>query len=120
MTDIFVFGSNLQGRHGKGAALHAFKNHGAIFGQGRGLHGNSYAIPTKLTPYISLPLIEINRYVAHFLFHAMCTPDNIYNVTAIGCGLAGYKPKDIAPMFHLALTLSNIQLPSEFLDLIQI
>ena len=60
---IFVFGSNLEGKHGKGAALEARKNWGAIYGQGIGRQGNSYAIPTKSTPYISLPLEKINEHV---------------------------------------------------------
>ncbi len=118
MSEIFVFGSNLQGIHGKGAALYAKKHHGAIQGQAFGLQGNSYAIPTKRTPYQSLDLITINRYVADFIeFASWAEEDAIeyhFKVTPIGCGLAGYNYFEIAPMFSLAQSLSNITLPPEF------
>jgi hypothetical protein len=115
MSDIFVFGSNFEGIHKKGAALEALKNHGAVMGIGEGLQGNSYAIPTKATPWVTLPLIAINCYVAKFLAFAKGCPDLIFNVTPIGCGLAGYEPQNIAPMFRLATTLHNVRLPKEFL-----
>lgn len=114
MQEIFVFGSNLLGIHKKGAALHAFLNHGALLGQGIGIQGNSYAIPTKETPYKSLSLPVINKYVADFLLFAIYTPEKLYKVTPIGCGLAGYTPDDIAPMFSLAKEIKNIELPPEF------
>jgi hypothetical protein len=116
MTEIFVFGSNFKGIHKKGAALCALKEHGAVMGQGVGLQGNSYAIPTKATPWVTLPLITINCYVASFLAYAKGSPDSIFNITAIGCGLAGYEPQNIAPMFRLATTLHNVRLPKEFLQ----
>lgn len=119
MAEIFVFGSNLLGIHKKGAALCALKEHGAILGQGVGLQGNSYAIPTKETPYRSLDTIAINKYVADFLSYAYWTPENIYNVTPIGCGLAGYKPHQIAPLFSLAKFISNIKLPAEFVSVLE-
>lgn len=97
---IFVFGSNLAGRHGKGAALYAKKYHGAIYGQGYGLQGNSFAIPTKDGNIKTLPLFHINHYVNMFLDFAKNNPELEFEVTNIGCGLAGYKPKDIAPMFR--------------------
>ena len=100
MKPIFVFGSNLAGWHGKGAALCALKEHGAIYGRGKGLQGNSYAIPTKDANLNSLPLITIKRYVEEFLLFADCHPEFMFNVTRIGCGLAGYKDEDIAPMFE--------------------
>ncbi len=112
---IFVFGSNLEGRHGKGAALEAIQNHGAIYGQGRGRQGNSYAIPTKETPYKTLPLHEIEDYVVEFLFYAEQHPELEFQVTAIGCGLAGYDPKDIAPMFQKHTP--NVHLPAVFKEL---
>src|SRR5437870_4357129 len=89
---IFVFGSNLAGRHGKGAALHARKHHGAIYGQALGLQGSSYAIPTKDSYLFTLPLHIINIYVDVFLAFAAANPNLTFQVTPIGCGLAGYKP----------------------------
>ena len=99
MRPIFVFGSNLAGRHGKGAALCAFKEHGAIYGKGTGLQGSSYAIPTKDENLNTLPLVNIQEYVLEFLLFADNHPEFIFKVTRIGCGLAGYKDEDIAPMF---------------------
>ena len=109
---IFVFGSNLAGRHGAGAALYARKHHGAVYGQGEGWQGNSYAIPTKTTPSQTMPLDVIRMYVEKFLAFASAHPEMDFQVTAIGCGLAGYTPKDIAPMFKGAP--SNCHLPDEF------
>lgn len=109
---VFVFGSNLAGRHGKGAALHAVKQHGAIYGQGVGLQGNSYAIPTKDRHIETLPLADIRFYVDEFLGFAYSRPDLTFHVTPIGCGLAGYKPEQIAPMFRQFT--DNVVLPSEF------
>lgn len=114
MTDIFVFGSNLLGIHKKGAALTALEKHGAKLGQGIGLQGNSYAIPTKATPRRSLDLISINKFVADFLSYASHTPEYNYSVTPIGCGLAGWRPEHIAPMFHRVFDLKNVKLPKEF------
>jgi hypothetical protein len=114
MAEIFVFGSNLLGIHKKGAALTALQNHGAILGQGIGLQGNSYAIPTKENPRRSLSLISINKFVADFLMYAAHTPEHCYMVTPIGCGLAGWRPVQIAPMFNLVFDLKNVKLPKEF------
>lgn len=96
---IFVFGSNLAGRHGKGAALTAFREHGAIYGQGLGLQGNSYAIPTKDENLKTLPLNRVSQYVNTFIKFAKLNPDMKFNVTRVGCGLAGYEDQDIAPLF---------------------
>lgn len=96
---IFVFGSNLAGRHGKGAALYALKNHGAIYGQGIGMQNQSYAIPTKDEKLKTLPLEKINIYVRDFLEFASENQNLNFLVTRIGCGLAGYKDWQIAPMF---------------------
>jgi len=112
MGDIFVFGSNLAGRHGKGAALHARKIFGAVYGQGIGRQGSSYAIPTKDGSLQTLPLSSIRRYVAEFIAYARQHPELTFMVTAVGCGLAGYKPDQIAPMF--AGGQSNCELPPEF------
>lgn len=109
---IFVFGSNLAGRHGKGAALHARLHHGARYGMGVGPQGNSYAIPTKDEHIKTLPLDRIKPYVDEFLAYARANPDIEFELSAIGCGLAGYKPKDIAPMF--AEAPANVKKPPEF------
>lgn len=97
---IFVFGSNLAGRHGKGAALCAYRQHGAIYGRGVGLQRDSYAIPTKGLKLEVLPLGEIAEHVRVFLAFASNNPQLVFNVTKIGCGLAGYKEEQIAPMFQ--------------------
>lgn len=113
MREIFVFGSNLAGRHGKGAALFARQNHGAIYGQGEGLQGNSYAIPTKDHQLRVLDLDTIANHVVTFLEFAFVHPEMKFNVTAIGCGLAGYKPDQIKWMFD-TIRPSNVILPPEF------
>jgi len=113
---IFVFGSNLAGRHGAGAAKFALENHGAIYGQGIGIQGQSYGIPTKDHNIETLPLLAIHGYVQDFLEYAGNHPEDIFHVTAIGCGLAGYKPTDIAPFF--AERLDNVLLPPEFKELL--
>lgn len=110
--EIFVFGSNLAGRHGKGAALYARQHHGAIYGVGIGMQGRSYAIPTKDESIRTLPLPRIAAYVENFIGYALSRPDLTFNLTAIGCGLAGYKPADIAPMFEGAP--ANVRKPPEF------
>ncbi len=109
---IFVFGSNLAGRHGKGAALFALKNRGAIKGQGRGHQGDSYAIPTKGYELNTLPLDQIRHHVAEFLAYARQHPELDFQLSAIGCGLAGYQPSDIGPMF--LNSPPNVILPDEF------
>src|SRR6478609_59210 len=96
---IFVFGSNLAGRHGKGAALSAIQYYGAIYGMPVGRQGQSYAIPTKDKYLRPLPLIKIKGFVDSFLQYAKEHPELIFSVTRIGCGLAGYKNEDIAPLF---------------------
>jgi hypothetical protein len=110
--EIFVFGSNRAGRHGKGAALAAIKEHGAIYGRGFGLQGNSFAIPTKGLRMEVLALESIESYVRQFLDFARLRPDLTFRLTPIGCGLAGYKPVQIAPMFRDAP--ANVIIPDEF------
>lgn len=113
-NEIFVFGSNELGRHGKGAALDAMK-WGAIKGQGAGLMGRTYGIPTKgYDMRQSLWLRTIMLYVSDFISFAVSRPDLTFLVTEIGCGLAGYSPIDIAPMFKKCLKMDNVILPQSF------
>jgi hypothetical protein len=113
-NQIFVFGSNREGRHGKGAAKMAMLNHGAIYGQAEGLQGDSYAIITKELRSDKPPVTvsEIADGVRRFLIFAAKWQATEFNVTPIGCGLAGFTPAVIAPMFKDAP--SNVLLPSEF------
>ena len=99
MSKVFVFGSNTAGRHGKGAALDARKYHGAVYGVGVGRTGNAYAIPTKDHNIKTLPLADIKVYVDQFIDYAKSHPELTFQVTKIGCGLAGYQESDIEPMF---------------------
>lgn len=114
MTQIFVFGSNLAGRHGKGAALEARLKHGAKYGVGRGRTGDSYAIPTKDEMLNVLPLTTIHMQVVLFMAYAKAHPQLTFNVTRIGCGLAGYIDSQIAPMFKGAPI--NCNLPEGWRD----
>jgi hypothetical protein len=109
-TEVFVFGSNLAGRHGKGSALEALHKHGAIYGQGIGRQGNSYAIPTK-DGRLGRSLRDW-RYVEDFLRYTEAHPDETFRVVAIGCSNSGYKPSQIGPMFKGAGP--NVILPPEF------
>lgn len=112
--EIFVFGSNLAGHHAGGAARVALNRFGAVWGQGEGLQGNSYAIPTmqggieSITPYIER-FIEFAEYEKALTFY----------VTKIGCGIAGFEIDDIAPLFRNAYNLPNVILPIEFVDYIE-
>lgn len=117
MTSIFVFGSNLAGRHGAGAALTARLYHGAVYGHGIGRTGNAYAIPTKdgrpgtpnlRDPAATLPLNQIAIYVQDFLKYAHANPNLTFDVTRIGCGLAGYTDSQIAPLFKGAPNNCNL------------
>ena len=123
MPRIFVFGSNLAGRHGKGAALTAKERHGAIYGQGEGLQGRCYAIPTKdgrpplrdlKDPRATLSISDITGYVNRFLDFARSRPDLEFDITPIGCGQAGYTPNEIAPLFVGAP--ANCLLPEQFVE----
>lgn len=97
--EIFVFGSNLAGRHGKGAALTARKKWGAVYGEAIGRTGDAYAIPTKDQNLNVLDLDDIELFIHDFVRYAKKNPDLTFKVTNVGCGLAGYKPEQIAPMF---------------------
>ena len=100
--NVFVFGSNREGRHGKGAALEARMKHGAIYGRSDGLQGSSYAIVTKELRRDHLPvtLDEIQAGVNLFLTFAAQHQEHEFFVTPIGCGLAGFKPEQIAQLFR--------------------
>jgi hypothetical protein len=99
---VFTFGSNLAGRHGKGAAKYALQHHHAKYGIGNGIQGESYAIPTKDENIRTLPLNIIKQYVDEFLIYAQSHVDDVFHVTRIGCGLAGYSDYQIAPLFNNA------------------
>ena len=111
---IFVFGSNLSGRHGKGAAKTAL-GWGAKWGQAAGLQGRTYGIPTKdASIRRTLTIDEIKPFVDDFIEFAKTRKDLIFLVTEVGCGLAGLKPKDVAPLFIKAVDVENIHLPEKF------
>ena len=113
-NQIFVFGSNLSGRHGKGAAKTAL-GWGAIWGQASGLQGRTYAIPTKdANIRRTLTIREIKPFVDEFIEFAKNNSSLIFLVTEIGCGLAGLRPKEVAPLFKEAINITNIYLPSRF------
>lgn len=114
MADVFVFGSNLAGRHGAGSALEAARHWGAKRGIGVGPAGRSYAIPTKDHGLRVLPLDVIRSHVRTFLEYARCNPRHTFNVVKIGCGLAGYRENQIAPMFFGSP--SNVNLPEGWRD----
>mgnify|MGYP000872260309 FL=1 len=97
---VFVFGSNLRGRHGAGAARHAATNWGAQEGVGVGPTGRSYALPTKDRKIKTLSTTAIRMFVGDFIDYAKAHPELTFVVTQIGCGLAGYTPQIIAPMFR--------------------
>lgn len=97
---VFVFGSNEAGIHGAGAARFAYKNKGARYGKGYGHHGDSFAIPTKDEYIETLELLPIYAYVMGFLAYAKGHRKLNFQVTRIGCGLAGLKDSDIAPFFE--------------------
>lgn len=113
-NEIFVFGSNIHGMHGGGAARLALK-WGAIMGQGVGLQGKTYAIPTMFGS-----VKEIKPYVDEFICFAKQHPNFHYLVTEIGCGIAGYTPEDIGPLFAPAITedIENIWLPERFVEVV--
>ena len=112
-NEIFTFGSNERGIHGGGAAALAYTQFGARWGQGFGLAGKTFAIPSKDWQIETLDLKIIGFYVDRFLDFASQS-DLIFVVTKVGAGLAGYTVEDMAPLFHKATQFSNIILPREF------
>lgn len=114
-NEIFVFGSNLAGAHGGGAARIARLKFGAVMGQGVGLQGQSYAIPT-----MQGGVETIRPYVDEFVAFAQAHPALTFLVTRIGCGIAGFQDREIAPLFAAALQVPNILLPKPFVDVLNI
>lgn len=112
-NEVFVFGSNLGGFHAGGAARAALDRFGAIWGQGVGLQGQSYAIPT-----MHGGVEAIKPYVDQFIGFAQSHPDLYFYVTRIGCGIAGFADEEIAPLFREALAVDNIALPKSFHDIL--
>ena len=113
-NEVFVFGSNLSGRHGAGAAKTALK-WGAIYGQTSGIQGKTYGIPTKdKSVRRTLTCEEIKPFVDEFVQFAENNKHFKFLVTEIGCGLAGYSPRDIAPLFKNAVKVENIYLSVRF------
>lgn len=110
--EVFVFGSNLAGRHGKGAAKDAVDFHGAVYGVGVGPMGSAYAIPTKDAKLIVLPLHIIDRHIRDFLEYADGNPSQTFHLTPIGCGLAGYSRREIWAILKSQGVPSNVYLTS--------
>ena len=113
-NEIFVFGSNLQGSHGGGAAAIAAKMFGAIWGQGVGLQGQSYGIPT-----MHGGIDEIKPYVDEFIEFAKQNPSLKFLVTRIGCGIAGFTEEQMAPLFAKGADVENVYLPDSFWEIIE-
>lgn len=114
-NEIFVFGSNLSGSHGGGAALLAYRKFGAIWGQGVGLQGQSYGIPT-----MHGGVDAIKPYVDEFIKFAQQHPEYKFLVTKIGCGIAGFRIEEIAPLFNDAIDVENVILPKDFVEVLQL
>ena len=110
-NEIFVFGSNLQGMHGGGAARIAYEKFGAIWGQGVGLQGQSYGIPT-----MHGGVDAIKPYVNEFIEFAKSHPELTFLVTRIGCGIAGFRDEEIAPLFKECIEIDNVILPRSFVQ----
>jgi hypothetical protein len=108
-NEIFVFGSNLQGAHGGGAARTAYRKFGAEWGKGVGMQGKSYGIPT-----MHGGVEKIKPYVDEFIEFASQHKEYTFLVTKIGCGIAGFKANEIAPLFAKAIGIENILLPEDF------
>ncbi|MCI6428483.1 MAG: hypothetical protein MR809_06345 [Rikenellaceae bacterium] len=112
--EVFVFGSNKEGMHGGGAARIAYKEFGAIWGEGVGMTGRCYAIPT-----MDGSLDIIRKHVDDFTEYAAAHPELTFLVTRIGCGIAGWRDSEIAPLFGKASELGNVTLPEKFWKILQ-
>ena len=112
-NEIFVFGSNLSGMHGGGAARTAVRKFGAIMGRGVGLQGQSYGIPT-----MHGGVDAIKPYIDDFIAFAKMNPELKFLVTRVGCGIAGFRDSEIAPLFAPAANIENVALPESFWEII--
>jgi hypothetical protein len=112
--EVFVFGSNLEGFHGGGAAALAYRKFGAKWGKGVGHYGQTYGIPT-----MHGGVNEIRPYVDEFIIYAKRHPELVFLVTKIGCGIAGFGVEDIAPLFADTVDMNNVYLPIEFRNFIK-
>ena len=108
-NEVFVFGSNLGGMHGGGAARTAYENFGAVWGEGVGHFGKTYAIPT-----MQGGVETIKPYVDQFIAYAAEHPELTFYVTRIGCGIAGFRDEEIAPLFKGCIDMDNVVLPESF------
>ena len=113
-NEVFVFGSNMGGLHMGGAAAFAKAHFGAIEGQGEGLQGQCYAIPTMEGP------ASMSEAVARFVRFASVHQELHFWVTLVGCGIAGYNPQDVAPLFRDCVQLENVALPAEFWSVLRV
>jgi hypothetical protein len=111
-NEIFVFGSNIHGAHGGGAARYAHQKFGAEWGVGEGLTGRTYALPTMEGD------ASLKQAVEHFIACAKAHPEFTFLVTAVGCGIAGYTPDEVAPLFREAASLENVYLPLVFWEVL--
>lgn len=118
-NEVFVFGSNIAGIHGKGAAKTATQ-WGAVKGKGIGLYGQTYALPTKRVWFDKhpLPIRSIDMYVRDLANAVRLHKNKHFIITEVGCGLAGYAPEDIAPLFHEFVLFENCSLPKRFIDVL--
>lgn len=112
-NDVFVFGSNIHGMHGGGAARYAYEHFGAEWGVGEGLTGRCYALPTMEGAE------NFRQAVVRFTTCAQENPALRFLVTPVGCGIAGYAPEMVAPWFKEAAELENVYLPEDFWSIIQ-
>lgn len=117
-NEVFVFGSNLNGIHGAGAAKLARDKFGAVIGVGEGLTGSSYALPTIGRFFEILPISDIKTHVDRLKTIVESNPDKLFLITAVGCGLATYSAKDIAPLFKDFTILPNMTLPKSFITML--
>lgn len=113
-NEIFVFGSNLDGLHGGGAARVAYQKFGAQWGKGVGMQGKCYAIPT-----MHGGVDVIKPYVDEFIEFALSNKEYTFLVTRIGCGIAGFSANEIAPLFAKAINAENILLPMDFVQVLE-
>lgn len=112
--EVFVFGSNLAGQHGGGAARHAYCKFGAEWGVGVGMTGQCYAIPT-----MHGGVEDIRPYVDDFVAYAKAHPELTFLVTRIGCGIAGFRDEDMAPLFVDTTALENVALPARWIEILE-